>query len=290
MSSKEFNKLTKQLKRDVGRAVGDYGMIKEGDKIMACLSGGADSYTMLDILLHLQKVAPINFDIIAVNLDQKQPGFPEHILPEYLENLGVDYKVIEADTYSIVKEKLNEGQKTCWLCSRMRRGILYNAAQELGVTKIALGHHSDDIVETMLMNMMQGASLRAMPPKLLSDDKRNIVIRPLAYCREKDIKAYAAARQFPIIPCNLCGSQEDLQRQNTKAMLADMEVKNPQAVSNMLKALTNVAPSQLADNKLYDFKNLESQVSNEAVEVSVESTTPFQAPTEDQRILFKEIN
>jgi tRNA 2-thiocytidine biosynthesis protein TtcA len=296
MSSKEFNKLSKQLKRDVGRAVGDYGMIKEGDKIMACLSGGADSYTMLDILLHLQKVAPINFDIIAVNLDQKQPGFPEHILPEYLANLGVEYKVIEADTYSIVKEKLNEGQKTCWLCSRLRRGILYNTAQALGVTKIALGHHSDDIVETMFMNMMNGASLRAMPPKLLSDDKRNIVIRPLAYCREKDIKAYAAARDFPIIPCNLCGSQEDLQRQNTKAMLAGLEVNNPQVVSNMLKALTNVAPSQLADNKLYNFKDLESQVSNKAVEVvesvegGVQRTKSFQAPTNAQKILFKEIS
>ena len=286
MSSKEFNKLSKQLKRDVGRAVGDYGMIKEGDKIMACLSGGADSYTMLDILLHLQKVAPINFDIIAVNLDQKQPGFPEHILPQYLENLGVDYKVVESDTYSIVKEKLDEGQKTCWLCSRMRRGILYNTAQELGVTKIVLGHHGDDIVETMFMNMMQGASLRAMPPKLLSDDKRNIVIRPLAYCREKDIKAYAAAREFPIIPCNLCGSQEDLQRQNTKAMLADMEVKNPQAVSNMLRALTNVSPSQLADTNLYDFKNLESQVSDKPV---AESSKLFQMPAEGERISFKEI-
>jgi tRNA 2-thiocytidine biosynthesis protein TtcA len=290
MSSKEFSKLTKQLKRDVGRAVGDYAMIKEGDKIMACLSGGADSYTMLDILLHLQRVAPINFDIIAVNLDQKQPGFPEHILPQYLENLGVDYKVVESDTYSIVKEKLDEGQKTCWLCSRMRRGILYNTAQELGVTKIALGHHADDIVETMFMNMMQGASLRAMPPKLLSDDKRNIVIRPLAYCREKDIKAYAAAREFPIIPCNLCGSQEDLQRQNTKAMLAGMEVKNPQAVSNMLRALTNVSPSQLADTNLYDFKNLESQVADAPFEVAVKSSKLIQVPAEGERILFKEIS
>lgn len=286
MTSKDFSKLSKQLKRDVGRAVGDYSMIKEGDKIMVCLSGGADSYTMLDIIIHLQKVAPINFDIIAVNLDQKQPGFPEHVLPEYLENLGVNYKVVESDTYSIVNEKLKEGQKTCWLCSRMRRGILYNTAEELGATKIALGHHSDDIVETMFMNMMQGSSLRAMPPKLLSDDKRNIVIRPLAYCREKDIKAYAELRKFPIIPCNLCGSQEDLQRQNTKAMLAEMEIKNPQVVSNMLKALTNVSPSQLADNNLYDFKNLESQVSHG----SVDNTKQVKVPTNGQQILFKEIS
>lgn len=286
MSSKEFSKLSKQLKREVGKAVGDYGMIKAGDKIMACLSGGADSYTMLDMLLHLQKVAPIDFDIIAVNLDQKQPGFPEHVLPEYLENLGVDYKIVESDTYSIVKEKLDEGQKTCWLCSRMRRGILYNTAEALGATKIALGHHSDDIVETLFMNMMQGASLRAMPPKLLSDDKRNIVIRPLAYCREKDIKAYAAAREFPIIPCNLCGSQEDLQRQNTKAMLAAMEVKNPQVVSNMLRALTNVSPSQLADTNLYDFKDLERQVSKR----KMQSPEVFQVPAGHERIHFKEIS
>lgn len=245
------------INREVGRAVLDYSMIQDGDKIMACLSGGADSYTMLDALMHLQKVAPIEFSIIAVNLDQKQPGFPEHVLPTYLEELGVEYKVIEKDTYSIVKEKIPEGEKTCWLCSRMRRGILYNAANALGATKVALGHHADDIVETMFLNMIHGAALKAMPPKLLSDDKRNIVIRPLAYCREKDIKRYAAAREFPIIPCNLCGSQENLQRQATKAMLANMEKEHPQAVYNMLKALTNVSPSQLADRNLFDFNNLE---------------------------------
>ena len=226
---------------------------------MACLSGGADSFTMLDALMHLQKVAPIQFSIIAVNLDQKQPGFPEHVLPKYLEELGAEYKIIEKDTYSIVKEKIPEGQKTCWLCSRMRRGILYNAANALGATKVALGHHADDIVETMFLNMIHGASLKAMPPKLLSDDKRNIVIRPLAYCRERDIKRYAAAREFPIIPCNLCGSQENLQRQATKAMLKSMEKDQPQAVYNMLKALTNVAPSQLADRNLFDFENLEQK-------------------------------
>lgn len=257
MSSKNFNKLRKMINREVGRAVLDYSMIQDGDKIMACLSGGADSYTMLDALMHLQKVAPIEFSIIAVNLDQKQPGFPEHVLPTYLEELGIEYKIIEKDTYSIVKEKIPEGEKTCWLCSRMRRGILYNAANALGATKVALGHHADDIVETMFLNMIHGAALKAMPPKLLSDDKRNIVIRPLAYCREKDIKRYAAAREFPIIPCNLCGSQENLQRQATKAMLANMEKEHPQAVYNMLKALTNVSPSQLADRNLFDFNNLE---------------------------------
>jgi len=227
---------------------------------MACLSGGADSYTMLDVLIHMKKVAPINFDIIAVNLDQKQPGFPEHVLPEYLSELGVDYKVIEKDTYSIVKEKLDVGQKTCWLCSRMRRGILYNAAEQMGVTKIALGHHADDIVETLFLNMIHGAKLSAMPPKLISDDRRNIVIRPLAYCRERDIKRYATAREFPIIPCNLCGSQENLQRQATKAMLLEMEKKHPKAIYNMLRALTNVSPSQLADTALFDFKSLEDMV------------------------------
>jgi tRNA 2-thiocytidine biosynthesis protein TtcA len=260
MNTKDFDKLCKKIHREVGKAVMDYSMIQEGDKIMVCLSGGADSYTMLDMLLHLKKVAPINFDIIAVNLDQKQPGFPEHILPKYLDDLDVEYQIIEKDTYSIVKEKLNEGQKTCWLCSRMRRGILYNVAGTLGATKLALGHHADDIVETMFLNMIHGANLKAMPPKLLSDDKRNIVIRPLAYCREKDIKEYAEAREFPIIPCNLCGSQEDLQRQATKTMLADIEEKYPLAINNMLKALTNVSPSQLADTDLFDFKSLEEEL------------------------------
>ena len=260
MPSKDFEKLRKRLFKESGKAIVDYSMIKEGDKIMACLSGGADSYTMLDVLIHMRKVAPINFDIIAVNLDQKQPGFPEHILPEYLKKIGIDYKIIEKDTYSIVKKKLNEGQKTCWLCSRMRRGILYNAAEDMGVTKIALGHHADDIVETLFLNMIHGAKLSAMPPKLISDDKRNIVIRPLAYCREKNIKRYAAAREFPIIPCNLCGSQENLQRQATKKMLLEMEREHPKAVYNMLKALTRVSPSQLADTKLYDFANLENKV------------------------------
>ena len=260
MSSKNFYKLRKMIYREVGRAVMDYGMIQEGDKVMACLSGGADSYTMLDALLHLQKVAPISFDIIAVNLDQKQPGFPEHVLPEYLKDLGVEYKIIEKDTYSIVKDKIPEGQKTCWLCSRMRRGILYNAAPHLGVTKIALGHHADDMIETLFLNMIHGAKIKAMPPKLISDDRRNIVIRPLANCRERDIKRYASQRKFPIIPCNLCGSQENLQRQETKAMLAEMEKSRPESINNMIKSLSNISPSQMSDRNLYDFNNLESMV------------------------------
>lgn len=289
MSSKNFNKLRKMINREVGRAVMDYSMIQDGDRIMACLSGGADSYTMLDALLHLQKVAPIQFSVIAVNLDQKQPNFPEHVLPNYLEELGVEYKIIEKDTYSIVKDKIPEGQKTCWLCSRMRRGILYNAANALGANKVALGHHADDIVETMFLNMIHGASLKAMPPKLLSDDKRNVVIRPLAYCRESDIKRYAAAREFPIIPCNLCGSQENLQRQATKAMLKNMEKEHPQAVYNMLKALTNVAPSQLADRNLFDFNNLEDQfIKTDPTDFVEKEDSKETSPNSDQ-ILYVEL-
>jgi tRNA 2-thiocytidine biosynthesis protein TtcA len=288
MSSQDFNKLRKLILRQVGKAVVDYNMIQEGDKIMACMSGGADSYTMLDALLHLQRVAPINFDVIAVNLDQKQPGFPEHILPEYLEKLGVEYKIIEKDTYSIVKEKLNEGQKTCWLCSRMRRGILYNAAIHLGVTKIALGHHADDMVETLFLNMFHGAKIKGMPPKLLSDDKRNIVIRPLAYCRERDIKKYARNREFPIIPCNLCGSQENLQRQETKAMIADIESKSPQAISNMIKSLKSISPSQMADTGLFNFVSLETEVNREPVEFEV-IEEPKNQSDDNNQIQFIEI-
>jgi tRNA 2-thiocytidine biosynthesis protein TtcA len=288
MSSQDFNKLRKLILRQVGKAVVDYNMIQEGGKIMACMSGGADSYTMLDALLHLQRVAPINFDVIAVNLDQKQPGFPEHILPEYLEKLGVEYKIIEKDTYSIVKEKLNEGQKTCWLCSRMRRGILYNAAIHLGVTKIALGHHADDMVETLFLNMFHGAKIKGMPPKLLSDDKRNIVIRPLAYCRERDIKKYARNREFPIISCNLCGSQENLQRQETKAMIADIESKSPQAISNMIKSLKSISPSQMADTGLFNFVSLETEVNREPVEFEV-IEEPKNQSDDNNQIQFIEI-
>jgi tRNA 2-thiocytidine biosynthesis protein TtcA len=288
MSSQNFNKLRKSIFREVGKAVGDYNMIQEGDKIMACMSGGADSYTMLDALLHLKRVAPIDFDVIAVNLVQKQPGFPEHILPEYLEELGVEYKIIEKDTYSIVKEKLNEGEKTCWLCSRMRRGILYNAAIHLGVTKIALGHHADDMVETLFLNMFHGAKIKGMPPKLLSDDKRNIVIRPLAYCRERDIKKYARNREFPIIPCNLCGSQENLQRQETKAMIADIESKSPQAISNMIKSLKSISPSQMADTSLFNFVSLETEVNRESVEFEV-IEEPKNQSDDNNQIQFIEI-
>ncbi|AZS49908.1 tRNA 2-thiocytidine(32) synthetase TtcA [Entomomonas moraniae] len=250
------NKLQKRLRRLVGEAVSDYNMIEDGDKIMVCLSGGKDSYTLLDILLYLQKVAPINFSLIAVNLDQKQPGFPEHILPEYLKSIGVDYYIIEKDTYSVVKEKIPEGKTTCSLCSRLRRGTLYTYADEIGANKIALGHHRDDIVETFFLNLFYGGSLKAMPPKLLSDDKRNILIRPLAYCAEKDIENYAKIKEFPIIPCNLCGSQPNLQRQVIKGMLNDWEKEHPGRVEIMFKALSNVAPSQLADTQLFNFKDL----------------------------------
>ncbi|QJR79307.1 tRNA 2-thiocytidine(32) synthetase TtcA [Alteromonas pelagimontana] len=249
-----FNKLQKRLRRNVGKAIEDFGMIADGDKVMVCLSGGKDSYTMLDILLFLKNIAPIHFDIVAVNLDQKQPGFPEHVLPEYLQNLGVDYKIVEEDTYSIVLDKVPEGKTTCSLCSRLRRGILYRTAKEIGATKIALGHHRDDMLETLFLNMFHGGKLKSMPPKLVSDDGQNIVIRPLAYCSEKDIEKYSNAAEFPIIPCNLCGSQENLQRQNIKHMLQDWNKRFPGRIESMFRALQNVTPSHLVDKNLYDFK------------------------------------
>lgn len=252
----ELNKLHKRLRRNVGNAIADYNMIEAGDKVMVCLSGGKDSYAMLDILMHMQKTAPIDFEIIAVNMDQKQPGFPEHILPTYLESVGVPFHIIEKDTYSVVKSVLPEGAKTCGLCSRLRRGTLYGFAEEVGATKIALGHHRDDIIETLFLNMFHGGKLKSMPPKLLSDDKRNIVIRPLAYCKESDLIRYADYKQFPIIPCNLCGSQENLQRQVVKQMLAEWERKTPGRSDVIFSAIKNVAPSQLADNDLFDFKGL----------------------------------
>ena len=253
-----FNKLQKRLRRNVGKAIADFGMIEDQDKVMVCLSGGKDSYTMLDILLFLKNIAPIHFDIIAVNLDQKQPGFPEHVLPEYLEKLGVEYKIVEEDTYSIVKDKVPEGKTTCSLCSRLRRGILYRTAKELGATKIALGHHRDDMLETLFLNMFHGGKLKSMPPKLVSDNGEHIVIRPLAYCNEKDIQKYSDAVEFPIIPCNLCGSQENLQRQNIKAMLQDWNRRFPGRIESMFRAMQNVTPSHLVDSKLYDFKNIKT--------------------------------
>ena len=252
-------RLFKQLKHNAGDAILRYNMIEHGDRVMVCLSGGKDSYTMLELLMALQKKAPISFELIAVNLDQKQPGFPEHVLPEYLEKLGVDYHIIENDTYSVVKRVIPEGSTTCGLCSRLRRGTLYGYAEENGISKIALGHHRDDILETFFLNIFYGGKLKAMPPKLLSDDKKNIVIRPLAYCKEKDIERYAAFKDFPIIPCNLCGSQENLQRQAMKQMLNDWDRQFPGRLESIFTSLQNVAPSQLADSKLFDFIGLQQQ-------------------------------
>jgi tRNA 2-thiocytidine biosynthesis protein TtcA len=252
-----LNRSRKSLRRDVGRAIADYNMIEDGDLVMVCLSGGKDSYTMLDILLHLQKHAPIHFDIKAVNLDQKQPDFPEHVLPQYLDSMGVDYHIIEQDTFSIVKEKTPEGKTYCGLCSRLRRGNLYSYARQIGANKIALGHHRDDIVETLFLNMFFGGKLKAMPPKLLSDDKQNIVIRPLAYCSEKDITRYARLRGFPIIPCNLCGTQDNMQRQEIKAMLQTWEKAWPGRIDNIFRSIAHVEPSQLADTRLFPFRDLQ---------------------------------
>lgn len=253
----EFNKLQKRLRAGVGRAIADFNMIEAGDRVMVCLSGGKDSFTMLHILMSLQKSAPIDFDIVAVNMDQKQPGFPVHILPTYLESLGIEFYIIDRDTYSIVKSKIPEGKTTCGLCSRLRRGTLYAFAEDIKATKIALGHHKDDIVETLFLNMFHGARLSAMPPKLLSDDKRNVVIRPLAYCREKDIERFSDVMEFPIIPCNLCGSQENLQRQMIKQMLVQWEKEHPSRIECIFNSLQNVSPSQLADTALFDFESLQ---------------------------------
>jgi tRNA 2-thiocytidine biosynthesis protein TtcA len=257
----EFNKLQKRLRRNVGKAIADFNMIEEGDKIMVCLSGGKDSYGMLDILLAMQKTAPISFEIVAVNMDQKQPNFPEHVLPEYLAELGVPFHILEKDTYSIVKEVVPEGKTYCALCSRLRRGSLYGFAQEIGATKIALGHHRDDIVETLFLNLFHGGKLKAMPPKLLSDDKKNVLIRPLAYCKETDLQAYSDLKKFPIIPCDLCGSQDGLQRQVVKRMLAEWYREHPGRVETIFAAIGNVAPSQLADTDLFDFASLKQEVS-----------------------------
>ena len=254
--SKAAETRKKKLRSNVGKAVVDYGMIEAGDKVMACISGGKDSYVMLDALLHLQRVARIDFSVVAVNLDQKQPGFPAQVLPEFFKKNGIEHYVIDKDTYSVVMEKTPEGKTTCSLCSRLRRGNLYEFADKIGATKLALGHHMDDMVETLFLNMFFQAQLKGMPPKLLSDDGRNVVIRPLAYCREKDIAKIAADCAFPIIPCNLCGSQENLQRKKIKAMISDWDIKSPGRVENIFHSLQNVSPSQLADNALFDFASL----------------------------------
>ena len=256
--SNNFKKLEAQLRSAAGKAIADFGMIAAGDRVMVCLSGGKDSFTLLDVLLSLRRNAPVHFDLIAVNLDQKQPGFPAHVLPDYLSGLGVPFHIIEQDTYAVVKRVIPEGKTMCGLCSRLRRGALYRYAAENGITKLALGHHRDDLIETLFLNMFFGGRLKAMPPKLLSEDRRHIVIRPLAYVAERDIARYAAARDFPIIPCTLCGSQSHLQRVAVKAMLGEWERKFPGRLESIFSSLQNVAPSQLADPALFDFAGLEA--------------------------------
>ena len=255
----EDNKLAKRLRRQVGEAIADYRMIEPGDKVMVCLSGGKDSYALLDVLLSLRDHAPINFEIVAVNLDQKHPGFPAEVLPEYLTSIGVPFQIVEQDTYSVVKRVIPEGKTMCSLCSRLRRGALYRVARELGATRIALGHHRDDILETFFLNLFHGGRLKAMPPKLVSDDGQHIVIRPLAYCKEKDLEEYAKMRAFPIIPCNLCGSQDNLQRQVVKEMMHDWERKFPGRLETMFASLQRISPSHLLDPKQFDFINLKTQ-------------------------------
>jgi tRNA 2-thiocytidine biosynthesis protein TtcA len=252
----EANKLAKRLRRLTGQAIDDYGMIGAGDKVMVCLSGGKDSHALLDVLLHLKERAPIDFDIVAVNLDQKQPGFPEHVLPDYLESRAVPYRIVEQDTYSVVKRVIPEGKTMCSLCSRLRRGVLYRVADEIGATRIALGHHRGDILETFFLNLFYGGKLKAMPPKLLSDSGRHVVIRPLAYCEEADLAAYAQQQGFPIIPCTLCGSQEHLQRRQVKAMLNEWEKAQPGRIENIFRSLQNVSASHLLDRELFDFRGL----------------------------------
>lgn len=255
-SQLEFNKLRKRLRRQMGKAIADYTLIEQGDRVMVCISGGKDSHVMLELLIALRESAPIDFDIVAVTLDQKQPDYPEAVLPAYLETLGIPFYILERDTYSVVKSVIPEGKTTCGLCSRLRRGTLYGFAEEIGATKIALGHHRDDIVETLFLNLFFGGKLKAMPVKLRSDDGRNVVIRPLAYCRESDLARYAAAQAFPIIPCNLCGTQENLQRQEIKQMLQQWEKQYPGRTETIFRSLSNAAPSHLLDRTLFDFSGL----------------------------------
>lgn len=255
-NSKNLQRLKRRLESDVGKAIADYNMIESGDTVLVCISGGKDSYTLLSILMALQKRAPVDFRLIAMNLDQKQPGFPADVLPTYLAGLGIDYRIVEQDTYSIVKEKIPEGKTTCSLCSRLRRGVIYRTAKELGANKIALGHHRDDIVHTLFLNMLFGGKLKGMPPKLLTDDGAHVVIRPLAYCSENEIARYARGMEFPIIPCNLCGSQSNLQRQKIREMMADWDQRYPGRTESVFTAMQNIVPSHLADNALFDFKGL----------------------------------
>ncbi len=256
--SNRWNKLRAELRGQVGRAIADYRMIDDGDHVMVCVSGGKDSYTMLDMLLELKRRAPVDFELTAVNLDQKQPNFPAAVLPAHFESIGVNYRIVEEDTYSIVTRVVEPGKTMCGLCSRLRRGVLYRVATEIGANKLALGHHRDDIVETMFLNLFYGGRLKAMPPKLVSDDGRHIVIRPLAYCTERDIARYASGRKFPIIPCDLCGSQQNLKRQEIKRMLQDWEREDPGRTARLFRALQNVTLSHLADRSAYDFEGLES--------------------------------
>ncbi len=263
------HKLTKRLQHNVGKAIGDFNMIEAGDRVMVCLSGGKDSYAMLDILIELRRRAPIDFKLVAVNLDQKQPGFPEDVLPRYLDKLGVDYRIVEEDTYSIVTDKIPEGKTTCSLCSRLRRGILYRTASELGATKIALGHHMDDMVETMFLNMFHGARLKSMPPKLVSDDKKHMVIRPLAYCRESDLEQFSVLQNYPIIPCNLCGSQENLQRKKIKKMLSEWDQQTPGRVNNVFKSMSRLTPSHLLDRDVFNFVDLKTEHADQLAEFDI---------------------
>lgn len=260
----EFNKLRKRLRRQVGKAIADFNLVEPGDRVMVCVSGGKDSHAMLELLIALRESAPVSFEIVAVTLDQKQPGYPEDVLPKYLETLNIPFYILERDTYSVVRAVIPEGKTTCGLCSRLRRGTLYGFAEQIGATKIALGHHRDDIVETAFLNMFFGGKLKAMPAKLKSDDGRHIVIRPLAYCRESDLAAYAEAMKFPIIPCNLCGTQENLQRQEVKQMLRAWEKQYPGRTETIFRALGNVAPSHLMDHDLFDFRGLQGRVDDNA--------------------------
>ena len=255
-NSKNLQRLKKRLESEVGKAIADYNMIEQGDTVLVCISGGKDSYAMLSVLMAMQKRAPVDFRLIAMNLDQKQPGFPADVLPTYLAGLGVEYRIVEQDTYSIVKEKIPEGKTTCSLCSRLRRGVIYRTAKELGANKIALGHHRDDIVHTLFLNLLFGGKLKAMPPKLLTDDGAHVVIRPLAYCSESDIARFARGMEFPIIPCNLCGSQDNLQRQKIREMMQDWDKRYPGRSEAVFTSLQNIVPSHLADNDLFDFRNL----------------------------------